>query len=139
MVDNDVFRRNVAKGFRRASRAVFDRSDPQGGLDRALYSGSVALKAGGCPGLDEIVAVISQHVEGAATEGGMEQTLAALDDIARAHAHPRTRGAVREAKAFVGSRSDGDVVAFGTTSALPQQLTERIVVAFLDGQLFRHR
>jgi len=139
LVDCDVFRAHVEPGFRTASRAVFDRSDPVAGIERTLFAGSVLLKNGGCPGLIEIETLVLEHFGRSASPADRDSVFNALNNVKRAFANDRTSSAVETAKQYIRTAANSDGQQFDGSIQHPdsaQRLVEKIVIAALDERLF---
>lgn len=132
MVDNDAFRRHVAKGFRRTSRAVFDRVDPERAVPVALRDLSASIVEGGCPGFRYVIEVVEAHMRAPATEENEERSVLLLEDIGRVQMSDRTRWAVRAAKRWVRASRVDSVDPMDAT----QVLTECFLVDFVTRQAF---
>lgn len=135
MVDNDAFRRHVAKGFRRTSRAVFDRTAPERAIPVALRDLSASIVEGGCPGLRHVVEVVEAHMRAPGTAENQDRSVSLLEDIDRVQASDRTRWLVRAAKRMVWASG---VEGVGPVDAT-QVLTECFLVDYLASQAFNGR
>jgi len=132
MVDNDEFRRNVPKGFQGAAKAVFNRMDPERAIRLSTNAAGIALKAGGCPGLDDIIGVVA-----ASSEVGVGDRVAAaardFDLIARRFPNDRTLRAIRAAQTVLRTRT---APLPGTRDSVGQEVVVRFVVDFVDSNIF---
>lgn len=65
MPDNDIFRRNVNRGWQKAARLNFGAEDDPNALPSAIRALGGELKGGGCPRFPEIITVVTGAIESA--------------------------------------------------------------------------
>jgi hypothetical protein len=90
MPDRDVYDRNVARGWQTAARRVYQGDDDELTLRSLLYSLGRVLKDGGCPGIDEIAAIVAQAVASPDPLVTRREAHAQMERVRRASGSTRT-------------------------------------------------
>ncbi len=115
MPDRDVYDRNIERGWQTAARRVYEGDEDTLILASLLRALGLALKDGGCPGIDTIASIVATTVGSADPRGGRKEAVAQLERVRRLTGTSRTELAVDCARRIL---SDPD--------ALFSELADRI-------------
>lgn len=106
MPDGDIFSRNVERGWQTASHHVFSCDDEKQVVSKLSAALSRILKAGGCPGIGAIAAIVATALEAADPRAVREESYAALRRIGSESGSAVTEIAIIAARRMIENPAD---------------------------------
>lgn len=105
MPDGDVYSRHIPRGWQTAAKFVFTGQDDAVSLPKLFRAMGQMVKQGGCPGINEIAAVVEDALMSPRLTSN-QQMKRELEQIKRRYASDRTVFASETARRIVGSPAD---------------------------------
>jgi hypothetical protein len=98
MPDGDVFDRSIRRGWQTASRRVLGGGEGQDALPSVLRALGKEVRANGCPGLDQIVSVLTSAIRSSQPKAMRQPALVKLEHLRVQHGDRITQLAIDSAR-----------------------------------------